>query len=203
MPLDSLLAEKLQGGVQQSATLSEPAEQYTTTAIVLHWATAALIVANLVLGLSMVPLPLSPRKLQWYQWHKWIGVTVFLLTVARLAWRWGHPAPVAVPMPLWQRNAATASHAMLYVLLLMIPLSGWVYSSATGIQVVYLGLVPLPDLVAKDRSLATVLRGTHLTLNFLLFVLIVIHAAAALKHHFGARDTVLVRMLPFARRAER
>jgi cytochrome b561 len=170
--------------------------RYGAGAIALHWLTAALIIANLALGLSMVPLPISPRKLQWYAWHKWIGITVFLLTCLRLAWRSARPAPPPVAMPEWQRRAAVASHALLYALLLAIPVSGWLYSSATGVQVVYLGLVPLPDLVPTDKPLAAVLRATHLTLNFTLFALVIVHSAAALKHHFVDHDPALMRMLP-------
>jgi len=172
-------------------------ERYNRAAIALHWLTAALIVANLLLGLSMVPLPISPRKLHWYLWHKSIGLTVLLLTSLRLAWRTIRPHPAPVPMPRWQRRAAAASHTMLYVLLLVIPVSGWLYSSATGVQVVYLGLVPLPNLVPKDKALADALRLVHIALNSLLFAVVCVHVAAALKHHFVDRDTVLVRMLPF------
>lgn len=171
-------------------------ETYNRGAIVLHWLTAALIVANLLLGLSMVGMPISPRKLSWYLVHKSIGVTVFLLTSLRLAWRVIRPHPAPVPMPRWQRRSAAASHALLYVLLFVIPLSGWLYSSATGVQVVYLGVVPLPDLLAKDRALANVLRIVHLSLNALLFATICLHAAAAIRHHFVDRDRVLARMLP-------
>jgi cytochrome b561 len=174
-------------------------ERYGGAAIALHWLTAALIVANLLLGLSMVPLPFSPRKLQWYQWHKWIGVTVFLVTWIRLVWRWRHPAPKPVAMPAWQQKAAAVAHSLLYVLLLVIPISGWLYSSATGVQVVYLGLVPLPDLVPKDKMLAGVLKGVHLALNFTLFAVVCLHTAAALRHHFVDRDDVLARMLPIVR----
>jgi cytochrome b561 len=174
-------------------------ERYNGAAITLHWLAAALIVVNLALGLSMVPLSISPRKLELYLWHKSIGATIFLLTCARLAWRWYRPAPPPVAMAEWQRRSAAAAHALLYVLMLLVPLSGWLYSSATGVQVVYLGLFPLPDLVAKDKSLAGALRATHLTLNFGLFVLICVHVAAALKHHFADRDTVLTRMLPMLR----
>ena len=174
-------------------------ERYSGAAIALHWLTAMLIVVNLALGLSMVPLPISPRKLQWYLWHKSIGTTIFLLTCARLAWRWYRPGPPPVAMAPWQRRSAAAAHALLYVLMLLVPLSGWVYSSATGVQVVYLGLFPLPDLVARDKSLASALLATHLTLNFALFVLICVHVAAALKHHFADRDSVLTRMLPMLR----
>jgi len=165
-------------------------------AIALHWVTAILIVANLLLGLSMVPLPISPRKLQWYAWHKWVGITVFVLTCARLAWRAVRPPPSPVAMPEWQRRAAATAHVLLYILLLVTPISGWLYSSATGVQVVYLGILPLPDLLSKDRGLADTLKAVHVTLNLVLFSLVCVHVAAALKHHFVDRDTVLSRILP-------
>ena len=101
-----------------------------------------------------------------------------------------------VPMPEWQRRAAAISHGSLYILLLVIPISGWLYSSATGVQVVYLGILPLPDLVSKDRALADALKTVHVTLNLVLFSLVCVHVAAALKHHFVDRDTVLSRILP-------
>ena len=175
----------------------DPNERYSGPAVALHWITAALVVANIALGLSMVPLPISPRKLQWYMWHKWIGATVFLLTCARLLWRAMRGAPAPVAMPPWQRRAAAVSHVLLYALLLAIPVSGWVYSSATGVQVVYLGLVPLPDLVDKDRALAAVLKATHVTLNVVLWSVVIVHSAAALKHHVVDRDGVLARMIPW------
>ena len=170
---------------------------YGATAIALHWLTAALIVTNLLLGLSMVPLPFSPQKLKWYQWHKWVGVTVFLVTTLRLLWRWRHPAPAPAAMPLWQQKAAAVAHALLYAFLLAIPISGWLYSSATGVQVVYLGLVPLPDLVPKDKALAAALKAVHVSLNFTMFAVVCLHAAAALKHQFADHDGTLERMLPF------
>jgi cytochrome b561 len=175
--------------------LEAVSKRYSSEAITLHWLTALLIFANLLLGLSMVDLPLSPRKLQWYLVHKTIGVTVFILTSLRLAWRLYRVPPAAVAMPAWQRRSATATHALMYVLLFAIPISGWVYSSATGVQVVYLHF-PLPDLVEKDKALAAVLLALHQTLNFTLFVLVCVHALAALVHHFRDRDEVLWRMLP-------
>jgi cytochrome b561 len=172
------------------------ARRYSTTAIALHWLTALLIVCGFTLGLSMVDLPISRQKLQWYAWHKWIGITVFLLTCARLAWRLGHPAPAPPAMPRWQVQAASITQGALYVLLVVIPVSGWLYSSATGVQVVYLGLIPLPDLLGDDRQTAAVLRTVHVTLNFTLLALVCVHTAAALKHRFVDRDTVMDRMLP-------
>lgn len=178
-----------------SPTVGDSTARYGPVAVALHWLTALLIVANLALGLSMVPLPLSPRKLQWYQWHKWIGITVFLVASVRLAWRIAHPV-ASMAMPEWQRRAAAAVHVALYVLLFAVPLSGWIYSSATGIQVVYLGWLPLPDLVDKDRTLAAMLRVTHVSLVAILTLLVVAHAGAALKHHLLDRDGVLARMVP-------
>lgn len=172
--------------------------RYTSTAVALHWLVAVLVVCNLALGLSMVPLPLSRQKLEFYLWHKSIGITVFLLTCLRVLWRRRHAPPPLPPMPEWQRRATAIAHGLLYVLLLLIPVSGYLYSSATGVQVVYLGLVPLPDLVPKDKALAAVLRDGHVTLNFTLLALVCVHAAAALRHHFVDRDTVLWRMLPLA-----
>jgi cytochrome b561 len=174
-------------------------ERYSSAAIALHWVTAMLILANLLLALSMVPLPISPRKLQWYLLHKSIGVTIFLLTSLRIAWRAVHSYPEPVPMPPWQRRAATATHGLLYALLMIIPLTGWLYSSATGVQVVYAGALALPDLVPKDKALAEALRLVHVSLNSLLVAMVCVHVAAALKHHFVDRDASLVRILPFNR----
>ena len=180
------------GEAEKAVTMSET---YNRGAIALHWATAALVVANLLLGLSMVGLPISPRKLQWYLVHKSIGTTIFLLTSLRVAWRVLHPPPAPIPMPRWQRRFA----ALLYVLLFAIPISGWLYSSATGVQVVYLGLLPLPDLVGRDRALGDDLRLVHVGLNALLFAVLTVHVAATVKHHVIDRDAVLSRMLPLAK----
>ncbi len=177
----------------------ETSSRYTRTAILLHWLGALLIASNFVLGLSMVDLPFGAQKFRWYGWHKWTGITVFLVALARLLWRTAYPVPPPVAMPEWQRTAARVTHALLYVLMLAIPLSGWLYSSATGVSVVYLGLVPLPDLVPKDKALAAVLKAVHVTLNFTLLALVFLHAGAAFKHHFVDRDGVLARMVPFLR----
>ena len=147
----------------------------------------------------MVDLPLSPQKLKYFSWHKWIGVTIFMLALARVAWRLTHGAP-ALPssMPAWQQRVAAATHVLLFVLIVVIPLTGWLYSSAAGVPTVYLGLLQLPDLVARDKALADQLRLVHVSLNYIMLALVVVHAAAALKHHLVDRDDVLRRMLPFS-----
>jgi cytochrome b561 len=174
--------------------------RYTNTAIFLHWLIFALIAGGFTLAVYMVDLPLSPRKLTFFSWHKWIGVTVFMLAVVRLAWRLTHPAP-ALPatMPLWQQRAAAVNLIALYVLILVIPPTGWLYSSATGVPTVYLGLVQLPDLLVRDKALAAQLKLVHITLNFTMLTLVIVHAAAAFRHHFVDRDDVLKRMLPFVK----
>jgi cytochrome b561 len=176
--------------------------RYTRTAIALHWMIAALIIGNLVFGFTIVDLPLSPSKLRYFSWHKWVGVSVFLLAAARLAWRLGH-VPPALPgtMKPWEQSAARAGHAALYVLFFAAPLTGWLFSSAAGFQTVYLGVLPIPDLLSKDRALAEVLKLVHHGVNYALAAVIALHAAAALKHHFIDKDDVLIRMLPFLRRA--
>ena len=171
---------------------------YTGTAIALHWIAAALIAGNLAFGLYMVDLPLSPAKLKYYSWHKWAGVTIFLVSAARLLWRLGHPSP-ALPssMPAWQRAAANASHHLLYLLFFAAPLTGWLFSSAAGFQTVYFGALPIPDLLGKNKELADLLKLVHRFVNYTLAALVAVHAAAAIKHHVVDRDDVLARMLPF------
>lgn len=172
--------------------------RYTRTAIALHWLTALLIVVLLPLGIYMADLALSPLKLKLISYHKWLGVTVFLLLLLRLGWRLGHvPPPLPDSMPLWQRQAAHGLHHLMYLLLFAIPLSGWLMSSAKGFQTVYLGLLPLPDLISKDKALGDVLGQVHETLNMTLLVLLLAHVGAALKHHYIERDGILARMLPF------
>jgi cytochrome b561 len=172
-------------------------QRYTATAIGLHWLVAVLIACSAVLALYMVGLPLSPAKLKLYSWHKWIGVSIFLVAVLRVAWRLTHPAPDMPPaVPRWQRAAAAASHLLLYALIIVIPLSGWLMSSALGVQTVYFGVLPLPDLLAKNKALGEELKLVHLALNCTLAAVVAIHVAAALRHHFVDRDDVLHRMLP-------
>jgi cytochrome b561 len=171
--------------------------KYTTVAIALHWLMAIALFGMFALGLYMTGLPLSPNKLKLFSWHKWAGVSLFILASLRLAWRFGHPAP-SLPghMSSGERMLAKASHRLLYLLMFAIPLSGWLMSSAKGVQTVYFGVVPIPDLLERSKVLGDQLQTVHWGLNLLLAATVVGHAAAALKHHLIDKDEVLTRMLP-------
>jgi cytochrome b561 len=174
--------------------------RYTRTAIALHWLIALLIVCGFCLGLYMVELKFSPAKLALYSYHKWIGVSIFTLALLRLVWRLTHaPPPLPADMAAWQRHCAAALHVVLYLLILVIPLTGWLYSSASGVPTVPFGIaaLQLPDLLERNKELADSLRFLHVTLNFSLAALVAVHVAAALKHQFFDRDGLLARMNPF------
>lgn len=178
-----------------------PDTRYTHPAIILHWLMAVLLIALFSLGIYMHDLPLSPDKLKLYAWHKWAGVTAFVLVLLRLAWRVGHrPPPLPAAMPDWQKAAAHGIHHLFYLLMVAIPLTGWLMSSAKGFQTVYFGILPLPDLLAKDKELGELLQTVHKVLNISLAALVVAHIGAALKHHLRDRDEVLSGMLPFLKR---
>jgi len=169
--------------------------RYSTPAIVLHWLVALLIFVAFPLGLYMADLPFSPEKLKLFSYHKWIGVTVFTLAALRVAWRLTHtPPPLPASVADWQRRASAIVHGLLYLLILVVPISGWLMSSAKGVQTVWFGVLPLPDLIGKDKALGHLLAEVHETLNYAMLALVVLHLAAALQHHFIERQPFLQRM---------
>lgn len=173
-------------------------ERYTRTAIVFHWLIALLIIGTFSLGVVMTDIPgISPTKLKYYSWHKWAGVTILALAALRLLWRLKNAAPpYPASMPVWQKSAAGGLHHFLYVLMFAVPLSGYFYTLAAGYPVVYFGLFELPVLIDKNDTLKPVLEDLHYWLNMGLLAAVLLHVAAALKHHFIDRDGVLRRMLP-------
>jgi cytochrome b561 len=124
-------------------------------------------------------------------------VTVFLLALFRIAWRVTHqPPPLPGSMPRLIQIAAHAGHHMLYMLMFLIPLSGWLMSSAKGFQTVWFGILPIPDLIEKNKLLGDLLQTVHVSLNYLFIAVLIGHIGAALKHHFIDKDDILTRMLP-------
>lgn len=183
--------------IEVAAWLEEKAmiKRYTKIAIGLHWAIALLIFSAFPLGLYMHDLKLSPTKLHLYSYHKWLGITVLMLALLRVFWRATHRPP-ALHLARWQEIASQIVHGLLYLLILAVPLSGWLMSSAKGVKTVWLGMLPLPDLVEKNKALGELLGNVHTALNYTMLLLVALHVAAALKHHFIERDDVLLRMLP-------
>ena len=170
---------------------------YTAPAKVLHWLMAIMIGGLLGLGFYMADLPLSPEKIQLFSWHKWAGVTLFMLVWLRLFWRLVYRPP-AYPdsMTALQQAAAHAGHFALYALMLAIPISGWLMSSAKGVQTVWFGVLPLPDLLSRDKALGHQLEELHSALAVGLMALVAVHIAAAVYHYRVLKDDILQRMLP-------
>ena len=162
------------------------ADSYTPVAKVLHWLTALAVLGLIALGLWMVGLP--------------IGLTVLTLTVLRWIWRALHPPP-ALPETVtpWERTLAPWAHLLLLVLLLALPISGWLMSSAGGVKVIWFGTLPMPDLVPRDPHLFESLRTLHHWLAWTLMGVLVIHLGAVVRHDVLRRDGIFRRMSPFTR----
>ncbi|HUY68684.1 MAG TPA: cytochrome b [Alphaproteobacteria bacterium] len=182
-------------------------KRYDTVAIILHWLIALAILAMLAIGWTMTSLPKgADLKFTLFQWHKSIGITILILSVLRLLWRLVNPPPpLPATMKTWEKFAAHASHALLYILIIGMPLLGWAIVSAStmNLPTMLYGVIPWPNLpilpalpVADKKSLGHAFAAAHSAGAWILAVLLVIHIAAALKHHWWDRDDVLLRMMP-------
>lgn len=181
--------------------MSQSREQvlhYSSFAKLLHWLIAGLIVGQFVLAklaeLAEEHDPLVQQILLIAN-HKSLGMTVFMLAIVRLIWRLVNPPP-ALPaeIPAWQMKASVITHRLLYGLIFLIPLSGWLMSSASAYSVSWFNLFVFPDLIGSNELLVDQFHTMHEALTRLLFVLVMIHVCAALKHHFLDRNQTLVRM---------
>jgi cytochrome b561 len=182
---------------------------YSAGAITLHWLIAALMLTNIGLAWYFNTLK-GPAVVAPLALHKSIGITVLLLTLVRIGWRLTHPAPpLPEAMQPWERVAARATHFLFYLLMLGMPLSGWAMVSASPLikihPTVLYGLIPWPAApfpgLGPDQlhDAGKLFRATHNTLALVAYATIVLHVAAALKHHFFDRDDVLSRMIPLLR----
>ncbi len=170
---------------------------YTVIAIVLHWVLGFAIIGTLAFGIYMHELPFSPMRVKQFNWHKWAGITILVLSAARLLWRLTHkPPPLALDVKPWEARLAHFTHYALYALFFATPLMGWAYSNATGFPVVYFGVLPLPDLVGKDLELAETLKLAHKILALSMAGLIGMHILGALKHQLTDDQGILYRMMP-------
>ena len=179
--------------------------RYSAVAIGLHWTIAALIVTNIVLGLQSNALK-GMAQFNLLQWHKSFGITVLALSVARLAWRLVNPSPpYPAHMPAWEKTAAAATHWGFYVLMIGLPLTGWIMVSASPLNIPTLlyKTIPWPFIgvvhalpIGQRKGLEDLMGSVHAILAWTAIALLVLHVAAALKHQFWNRDVVLWRMAP-------
>jgi cytochrome b561 len=177
--------------------LRNSTQRWGTIAQFLHWSVALLVIGAACVGLLMDELPNSPDKIKVYALHKSVGITILALVVLRLLWRLIDRRPPLPPtMPRWQRALSSLTHGLLYLMLLVMPLSGWLYNSASNFALQWFWLFNLPALSGPDRELRHLAHDIHETGIYVLAVLFALHVAAALKHHFVDRDATLARMTP-------
>jgi len=172
--------------------------RYDYVAQAFHWLVALGIVVTFALGFFMTGIHgISLLKLKEYNWHKWLGVSVFLIALFRIGWDLAKPAP---PLPksvsLVQQRASKWMHYLLYATTLLVPVTGYLYTLAAGYPVVYFGWLALPVFYGKQPELIEPLRVVHAWLSYGMALAVVLHSAAALSHQFYYRDGVLLRMLP-------
>lgn len=160
----------------------------------LHWLTAALILIQVPLGYYAEELKLSPLKLDLFVWHKSIGMLVLLLASVRLLWRITGTIPISPDSSRVQRRLAQLFHALLYGLMIALPVSGWIITSAANIPSKLFWLIELPAITGPDEALKSLAAEVHEICVTMLIIILVVHIGAALRHHFILRDSILKRM---------
>ena len=177
--------------------MAEPRNRYSTVSLVLHWVIALAVLAQVALIMAHDATE-GPLSREFVQVHKAVGLTILVLTLGRIGWRLANPL-IALPveMPKWERILARTTQIAFYVVLLAMPLTGWLASSAAGREIAWFNLFSWPLLpVGGGRETARSLMGLHELAVKGLYVLIALHVLAALKHQFIDRDNVLHRMIP-------
>lgn len=175
-------------------------DRYGAVTKTFHWTISLLIICLICVGLYMTELAdkTNPGIFKLFFLHKSTGIFVLFLASCRVGWHlYSRPADFVPSLKPWEKTGARIAHALLYAAMFVMPLSGWVLSSAAGRQVSFFGLFTLPDLVAKNEGTRDFFSGVHDIVGWSLIPLIGIHAAGALKHHFFDKDITLRRMLPF------
>ena len=179
------------------------AQTYTRTAIVLHWLIALCVLVQITFGLWMIGIPKSPPGVRayWFNVHKSIGITLGMLILVRVFWRLAHRAPALLSTLVgWQRFAAKANHFLLYLCMLIMPVSGYLGSSFTKYPILYFGM-KLPHWGWDAPALKDLCSQIHLTTVITFMLLIAVHVAAALRHLLIKRDGTFERMWHWPRRS--
>jgi cytochrome b561 len=174
--------------------------RYSVVAQGFHWVIAGLVITQFTLAWMADDLPLGVHKLALLARHKSFGMTVLMLAALRLLWRlFNRPPELPAGMSKLERTLAKGTHALFYILLFAMPLSGWLMSSAKNYSVSWFGRFTWPNLIGPNERAFDLLKTIHGSLSWLLFAVAILHILAALKHHFWNKDDVLTRMLPFTK----
>ena len=180
-------------------------QRYDDIAVIFHWAIALLIIGLLIVGKYMTSLEENdPVRFVLTQWHKSFGITVLILSVLRLLWRFTHkPPPALASIALWQQHAASLVHGLLYVLMFTLPITGWIMVSASplNLDTVLFNVIPWPHLPGVDTlenrgDISHAFNDYHEIAGTILILILLAHIGAAFKHHFLDKDKTLIRMLP-------
>ncbi len=176
-----------------------PSSDYAPVQRALHWLMAAMIFGLIGVGLWIPTVGDDPADRPFkdllYDIHKWTGIVVLALAVWRLRLRMTRPVADVPGLTRFEAFASRRAHQLVYLLMILMPLTGWASSSALGFPVVWLGVLPLPDIAPRDTALGFRLLDVHRTLAWTLIVVLAVHVGAALRHHFVQKDGVLRRML--------
>ncbi|HEX3864221.1 MAG TPA: cytochrome b [Stellaceae bacterium] len=173
-------------------------DSYGPVARAVHWLVAGLAVTVVSLGIAIPGAPRGTESRELLMLlHRSVGLLILAAMVFRVIWRLRHPAPPLPPeFPRFEAVAAYADHALLYVMFLVMPLSGYLNAAVAGHSVSLFGIVSVPPLVGENPRLSQIAIAMHLTGQFLIYALVAMHVGAALVHRFVRRNTILARMLP-------
>lgn len=175
----------------------ELGQPYDPVSRTFHWLVVALVLAQVTIALVLPAILPESAADSITAWHLAMGSTILLVMLLRLAWRLTHPAPPApADLPPALRVLARGTHWAFYLVLILLPLLGWMAANAYGTTPRALGLIPLPRLLAPDQALAERIGSVHRTVAMLLLALIALHVSGALYHALVKRDGVIRRMLP-------
>jgi cytochrome b561 len=189
----------LQPEKEEAMTYGTRIDHYPGTSKLLHWLVAACVLTTAPVAVAMGRVSQGPTQDFLYNFHKSLGVLIFALIVLRLINRIVRGAPIPDPsIERWQKAVSSAVHGSLYVLLLAMPIGGYIANSAYGAPTPFFGLFNIPPIIGKNEALSEQLFTLHRLAGFLLIALVLMHVSAALFHHFIRGDNVLRRMLPRA-----
>jgi cytochrome b561 len=182
------------------ASPQRPLLRYNNGAVTLHWLTALLVVAQVIVGFTFASMAAGPARGEWFTIHKTLGATILIVSIIRLIWRIVNPPPPYPPeLPRWERIAGVWNHRIFYFLLIALPLTGLLTVSAGAAgksTTALLGGIPLPLVPGIPKSAQDSLGVTHVLLVLITLALLVLHIGAALKHQLQA-NRAAGRMPPF------